>query len=621
MSALIRRIKLLPLYVDVVRRLGIGWVLFRIRYALELRTGVHVRRSPMKPWPVSIPTSDRPPSVISPETLAPWLREHYTDEQKAELQQHVDDLRVRRFDVFGTKVDLASWHDDPYSGVTYPRGLHWSRVPEFEEADIKRVWEPSRFGWVFDLVRAHHLLPESGAGELFWELFGEWCEQNPPNEGVNWKCGQEASIRLMAITCAVQGMPETLTDTRAGMIRTFAEVTGARVESNIAYARSQKNNHHASEAVGLLTAGYWTGERIGQRRIKLGLHHMIDVSETLIFSDGGSSQYSLNYHRVFVHNLMWAVLLIETLPSLVPTEIAGALERAAGFMAAMVEPISGEAPFFGPDDGTRLLPLDRVTHRHLNEDALVALAVGAPTKMPAGLKAMQVEGTHWFDKQGPSETDDKIPEVVARSFPDMGIHLLAVGANRAYVRCGSYRFRPHEEDQLHCDIWVHGSNIAPDAGTGSYKPQDGQTAKGDTVAEHNSVSCSGKGQMQHLGRFLWARWPTGIGRVSGEPLRATGQFTASRFGVYSLNRRVSITPGEIRVTDSEDFGRPLEIRWNLSSDSLPEVSSPNPTSVIVRPASLRSLGYGTGQLSVQLAASGLGPISAVFCPTLPGPRT
>src|SRR5690606_29571058 len=49
------------------------------------------------------------------------------------------------------------WFKDPWTGHAWnEEGVHWSRVREFAAvgADIKVIWEPSRFEWLVVLARA-----------------------------------------------------------------------------------------------------------------------------------------------------------------------------------------------------------------------------------------------------------------------------------------------------------------------------------------------------------------------------------------------------------------------------------------------------------------------------------
>ncbi|MBL8092356.1 MAG: hypothetical protein JNJ43_18630, partial [Anaerolineales bacterium] len=66
--------------------------------------------------------------------------------------------------------------------------------------DIKFIWEPNRFAFVYTLVRAYSSTQDEKYPQAFWTLIEDWAKQNPPNTGANWKDGQEIALRLMAWT-------------------------------------------------------------------------------------------------------------------------------------------------------------------------------------------------------------------------------------------------------------------------------------------------------------------------------------------------------------------------------------------------------------------------------------
>src|SRR5690606_31815764 len=76
--------------------------------------------------------------------------------------------------------------------------------------DIKQLWELSRFDWVLRLAQlilfhAGNDPKRSAAYEhQLNQWLADWIEKNPPYKGVNWKCGQEASIRVMHLICAAK---------------------------------------------------------------------------------------------------------------------------------------------------------------------------------------------------------------------------------------------------------------------------------------------------------------------------------------------------------------------------------------------------------------------------------
>lgn len=146
------------------------------------------------------------------------------------------------------------WHRHPITGVARSPDRQWWRRnlldPEF--GDVKDLWEPARFGWVYDLVRGYLLTRDPRYRAAFVERFVDWWAANPPMTGPHWSCGQETAIRAIAMLYAEANLD--LGDDGRTVIDALG-ASGERIRDAIGYALSQRNNHGLSEAVGLLAIG------------------------------------------------------------------------------------------------------------------------------------------------------------------------------------------------------------------------------------------------------------------------------------------------------------------------------------------------------------------------------
>ena len=147
------------------------------------------------------------------------------------------------------------WLANPVTGDSFSIPLKpWWKISDFDEitGDIKLIWEQSRMDWVVAFAqRARNGDEESLIRLNAW--LADWMASNPPYLGPNWKCGQEASIRVIHLCCAtlilgqerqsVQGLNE--------VIRLHLR----RISSSIHYAIAQNNNHGTSEAAALFIGG------------------------------------------------------------------------------------------------------------------------------------------------------------------------------------------------------------------------------------------------------------------------------------------------------------------------------------------------------------------------------
>jgi len=498
-----------------LRHLGPAWALYRAQYAAELRTGLVERRTPQACWGFEPERRAAPTPVRGHLVHVGDLRHWHEANGVAPDAARIDRLRAGSFDVFGAEVRPESWHHDPISGVTYPSDVHWTKARELPGVDVKLVWEPARFTWAFELARAGLAEPGGGAGALFWEMFEAWCWESPPNTGVHWACGQEAAIRLFAVAIAGDVLAEAATGEQAALFEQFVDATARRILANIPYARSQQNNHWTSEAVGLLaTAAIAPWLSISEESLQVGLRELDRSCTKLVMPDGGTSQYSLNYHRVFIADLVMAAVVARHGAFTLPASVTDALERATALLGSLIVPATGDGPWFGSDDGADVLPLARAAHHDLRPTVqLASAALGQPLPLPPG---PWDEAVVWLFGSAPLDARavaDPGPGVAV--FADAGVAAAQTGPFRCTVRGGPHRFRPSHADQLHVDVWFQGVPVAVDAGTFSYKAPGWDTEFAATGV-HNTVTVDGRSQMDKISRFFWAPWSSGhVGPLGG----------------------------------------------------------------------------------------------------------
>jgi asparagine synthase (glutamine-hydrolysing) len=102
-----------------------------------------------------------------------------------------------------------------------------------------------------------------------------------------------------------------------------------------------------------------------------------------------------------------------------------------------------------------------------------------------------------------------LSELRGKSFPDGGVYLLRGSNSKALIRCTDFTSRPSHADQLHVDLWIHGQNIAVDAGTYLYSGEGIWRNGLAHTSVHNTVTVDNKGQMTMVSRFTWTNWSKG----------------------------------------------------------------------------------------------------------------
>lgn len=197
-------------------------------------------------------------------------------------------------------------------------------------------------------------------------FFGRCSKTGVGKTGVNWKCGQEISLRLMAWCFALYAFlesPETTRERLALFVRAVFE-SARRVRANINYALSQKNNHGVSECVGLICAGTLFPEFRGSAEwLSCGVKNLERQIRELVYPDGGFSQHSLNYHRVMMQDLTFALRISEVNGVELPGILRERLLLAADYARDFVFGNDGDTPCWGANDGAHVFRLSECVYR------------------------------------------------------------------------------------------------------------------------------------------------------------------------------------------------------------------------------------------------------------------
>jgi hypothetical protein len=467
------------------------------------------------------------------------------------------------------------WHHNPFTGQHTPTDKHWSQIGDFGYGDIKLIWELSRFGFVYTLVRAYWRTGDERYAGLFWQLLESWRVSNPPQYGANWKCGQETSFRVMAWCFGLYGFFDAVVTTaaRVAMLAQMIAVSGERIEANLDYALSQRNNHGISEGLGLWTIGTLFPEfRSAQRWCERGRTVLEEQGKALIYNDGSFSQHSVNYHRVMLHDYLWAVRLGDVQGRPFSDDLKQRLRKAGQWLYQLQDEITGQTPYYGQNDGALILPLS-------NCDYLDFRPVVQPVQYL--LDGTRCYGDGPWDEDlfwlfGSKAVSAAVDTPLRSDFQaDIGgYYTLRSESSFIFVRCGGFRDRPAQADMLHVDLWWRGQNIAIDAGTYSYNAPEPWNNPLACTAYHNTVTVDGLDQMERVGKFVWLPWLQGKVRWNGQSEdHRLMYWEGEHDGYRRLSSPVAYRRGIVRldddwwlVLDSLTGARPHEYRlhWLLA---------------------------------------------------------
>lgn len=515
------------------RYFGPGWLLGRAAYSARMRSGLLCRQLPASPWetqPLSTFLSD--PTLAEPERYAeyrhkeapkfffePGARTEYNsyfacwDEEMGErepvsLASELAEGTLRYFEHTPANVQFPpDWHANPFTGQQVPADLHWSRIGNYSNGDIKVIWEPSRFGTAYILARAYWRTGDNTYAEMFWRMLEDWHAHNPPHLGPNWMCGQEASFRVMAWCFGLYALldaPATSAERISSMAEMMA-VSGERIAANLGYALSQRNNHGISEGLGLWTIGALFPElSMAAEWREKGCEILESQGRELIYDDGAFSQHSANYHRLMLQDYLWVLRLGEIHGQPFSSELKARVGKAGTFLYQMQDKESGSTPYYGQNDGALILPLNNCDYKDFRP------VLGAIHYFCNGTRLYENgpwdEDLLWLFGPNALHAPENAPQRTDFEAPIGGNYTLRAQDGFAAMRCATFKDRPSHADMLHVDVWWRGRNMALDAGTYSYSappPWDNSLAH---TAFHNTVTVDGLDQMDRAGKFLWLPW-------------------------------------------------------------------------------------------------------------------
>ena len=461
--------------------------------------------------------------------------------------------------------DPPDWHQAGIRPFLSDPHRPWWELPDFDPTtgDVKDVWEASRFDWI--LAGAQQAASGNPAGVVRLNAWmGNWVDANPPYRGANWKCGQEASIRVLHIAMATMILDQ-VDDATRGLIDVLV-MHLRRIAPTIQYAVAQDNNHGTSEAAALFIGGTLLaseGKHEGIKWERAGRRWLENRVLRLVQSDGSFSQYSVNYHRVLLDTLSM-VEAWRRRRSIAPfsNDFYGRVRAAVGWLANVVDTDTGDAPNLGANDGARLLPLADTDYRDFRPTVQLA------SILFTGSRAYKERGSfdlpsRWLDIQIPMETNDWRS---SRDYSDGGMAVLRAGNDFVAIRYPRFRFRPSHSDLLHIDLWHNGENLLRDGGSYRYHTESEWLEYFPGVKSHNTIQFDARDQMPRLGRFLFGAWPKacGIEPLSEEEDRITFAVGYRDWKSASHHRRLVLSSSYLRVEDRiAGFQSSAVLRWRL----------------------------------------------------------
>jgi hypothetical protein len=495
--------------------MGLKYVMFRVWFLLQKKTGLLIKRFPANP------------PFINSITLVEWKKSIFFVKCKEELtfpKNKVEILKNEAESILkgnhlffsSTKFTLGfdyDWVSNPETGFKYDISKHWSQINDYsiESGDIKYVWEKSRFSFLNTIIRYDYHFDDDQSEFVFNEI-ENWIDNNPINLGPNYVCSQEMTIRCFNWIFALNYYKNSknLTNNRFLNIINTIYWHADHIYKNINFSKiAVRNNHAITECLGIYSFGLLFPSFPNSAKWKLdGKKWFESEISYQVYDDGSFLQFSMNYQRVLVQLLTWAIQINKLYDFPFSEDLYIKAKKCLVFLMSCMNFHNGKLPNYGANDGALFFKLGDQEFRDYRPQ-LEALSLSMGLRWPY----LSCEDKYWFgldDTLGNSDYED---QVVLNSFKNGGYYVINDNKDSTitFVRCGSHKDRPSQADNLHLDLWINGENIIRDAGSYKYNTNESDLNYFFGSKSHNTVTLGENDNMLKGGRFIWYYWTQSLG--------------------------------------------------------------------------------------------------------------
>jgi hypothetical protein len=563
---------------NLISNMGLRYLFFRIFYTIKTKLGWQKKAFPTQPKPLEFIKLESWKNNLPPFFFYGKDIPNLPKEKKETLAQTHQEIQKGIFTFFNkTKIKLGTeynWLVNPSTEYRYNIDKHWSEVKDLskEAGDIKYVWEKARFSFLYDVIRYDYHFEDDQSKYVFKEI-GDFIEKNPINQGPNYKCSQETSLRVMNWTFALYYYKDSPNLTEALFQKIMHNIYWQihHVYHNIHFSRITVRNNHAitetlmlylSEKLFPFLPNVTEWSRKGKKWFEQEIAYQI-------YEDGTFLQFSMNYHRVVIQLLTWGIQLAKLNNDKFDAVVYKRAQKSLDFLDACSDPITGKLPNYGSNDGALFFKLTNDDYRVYSSqlDDLRAVL--------NGYTYANSKSSGWYGIHPKQEKQSELPEI--STFENSGYYISQDGTTKTFIRCGAYKDRPFQSDNLHLDIWVNGINYLRDTGSYKYNAALADVNYFNGAEGHNTVSIDKADQMQKGGRFIWYYW-VNKAKASLKKEKNTFKFegTIKAFKQLGNNiqhtRKVTKTQGENtwEVTDNIQHkgNRKIYQYWHLHPDHL-----------------------------------------------------
>ncbi|TCK93135.1 heparinase II/III-like protein [Natranaerovirga hydrolytica] len=493
------------MYKSLLTEYGIPWVINRSLYSVKLKM--------MRAMPITENLFEKKVEIkridifqVDTNKIEVFLND-ISDGDKKDIIQIADNAIEGKIKAFSSiELDYGSpinWHINPITKVEVDKNIKWYRIPDFDpvRGDIKAVWEASRFTHFFHFARAYMITKDTKYYNAFSIQISDWIKKNPYSYGPNYKCGQEATLRMINSLIAYSVFKDYGLTTKEDEIHLKKLIEGCykKVISNFFYAhKCIKNNHTLSEITGMIIGAWCSNNKIALKRA----YQLMDKEiENQFMNDGGYIQYSFNYQR-FALQIMEFVLKISEITGVKLSDQSKVLIEKSVLQMYQLQDETSDVPNYGSNDGALIFPVTTCNYRDFRP---VLNTVHTVLKG----KRLYDQGNYdeellWFSDKNIRNIPYAGIQRKSVSYGDSGFYSLRHNDGHLMIVLQDFKTRPAQMDQMHIDLWHKGVNVLCDSGTYSYATDLGKQLA--LTAAHNTVKIGDKEQMKKHGPFLIYDW-------------------------------------------------------------------------------------------------------------------
>lgn len=506
------------------------------------------------------------------------IPDKFTINEKVNRADKILDNEFKYFSNELVYLPKVVWNFNPKTKKTALKDEHWLDISDLHSnfGDIKYIWELSRFSFVYDLVKAYAITNDDIYIKKYWQLVDDWIYENPLELGINYKCGQEMTIRVMAWINGLYAFKDSEESTPSRVTRLIKHIYyhTDHIEKHFEFAlKSVRNNHTISEAAGMYTVGLlFPFLDKSTKWMEKGKKYLEKEAQWQIYEDGSYIQNSMNYHRLVLQMYTWVLRLGEINKDEFSDELKTLLKKSTYFLYQHQLKDNGRVPNYGANDGA-------LVHQFSSCDYL---------DYRPQLNAMwyQLTGNRLYENgsyddnmlwlYGKDYTKSSIERVTQKSseFLEGGYYTIRAEKDFGSIRCTSYKNRPAQSDMLHFNLWIDNVNLFTDAGSFMYNTENKVLNYFRGSSSHNGLIINGKDQMQKGSRFMWYNW-TKSKKIKFLSNQSFNVFEGEHYGYSPLtHRRALLNLNKTWIVIDDVFGdfnnkeHKIELSWLLGINAI-----------------------------------------------------